>query len=113
MRKAPEKAYTLLDIGCGGCDIPLWLLNNARTQGLELKVTCLDHDPRIVEYAQREYGNIPNLNIVCQKMSEIDQNHGFFDYVFANNFLHHVSDDELFPTMKQISRYRRSDLFNQ
>lgn len=46
-------AATVLDIGAGDCDIPLAVTRWADRRGYKVQFTCLDHDPKAVELAER------------------------------------------------------------
>ena len=48
MEQDPERNYTLLDVGSGGCDIAVRIARKARKRGLKLKITALDSDKRIL-----------------------------------------------------------------
>jgi hypothetical protein len=94
MLKRPEKAYHLVDMGAGGCDIAVWLLHTARKRGLNLHITACDLDPRILDYARSTYGETAGL-----RFRQMDLLAGRFDepvdFVFANHFLHHLSNENI------------------
>jgi len=85
---------TLLDVGCGGADLALWL---ARRESA-LRITCLDHDPRAVAYARRRCAGVQRIRVRLGPASELAAL-GTFDYVFANHFLHHLEDERIAPTV--------------
>lgn len=94
MLKDPERAYHLVDMGAGGCDIDVWLLKEVKKHGLNLRITACDIDPRTIQYAEATFGDHPGLTI--QKMdllSETPQEP--IDYIFANHFLHHLKEEEI------------------
>jgi 2-polyprenyl-3-methyl-5-hydroxy-6-metoxy-1,4-benzoquinol methylase len=94
MLKKPGQPYHLVDMGAGGCDIAVWLLHTARKRGLNLRITACDLDPRILDYARTTYGNTEGLTF-----RQTDLLAGQFDepvdFVFANHFLHHLSDRQI------------------
>jgi 2-polyprenyl-3-methyl-5-hydroxy-6-metoxy-1,4-benzoquinol methylase len=94
---------TLLDVGCGGADLALWLARREPS----LSVTCLDHDPRVVDYARRRCSGAGRIEVRLGSASELDAL-GSFDYVFANHFLHHQEDERLAATVAaMLARARR------
>jgi 2-polyprenyl-3-methyl-5-hydroxy-6-metoxy-1,4-benzoquinol methylase len=94
---------TLLDVGCGGADLALWL---ARREP-RLRITCLDHDPRAAAYARRRCAWQARIRVLLGSASELEAL-GRFDYVFANHFLHHQPDERLAPTVAaMMGRARR------
>ncbi|MCE9613425.1 MAG: methyltransferase domain-containing protein [Lentisphaerae bacterium] len=91
MQRDPGREYHLVDLGAGGCDIPVWLLTRSRRLGLRLRVTALDLDPRTVAWAVQCHGRQPGLTVVQAGAAELAR-FGPVDYVFANHFLHHLPD---------------------
>lgn len=94
--------FTVLDAGAGGCDIPRWLIDEAARWGMEIRVFAVDADARVVSYARHtadRYINAGTLDVIHG--SAIDVPPGPVDFIIANHFLHHLTDDE-------ISRFLRS-----
>jgi len=89
----PGRSYHLLDLGAGACDIPVWLLQEAAKQGKSLRITAVDADPRVIDYAQTRYGEIEHLTVLQADALDLKA-FAPFDYVFANHFLHHLSSEE-------------------
>jgi 2-polyprenyl-3-methyl-5-hydroxy-6-metoxy-1,4-benzoquinol methylase len=88
------RVWHLADLGAGGCDIPVWLLREARRRGLRLTVTAIDADPRIVRHARRIQGHELDLDIRFGNLIDIDAL-GPVDYLFANHVLHHLPDEAI------------------
>jgi len=94
---------TLLDVGCGGADLARWLARRAPS----LRITCLDHDPRVAAYARRRCSGIPAIEVRLGSAAELERL-GDFDYVFANHFLHHLEEEKIAPTVAaMLGRARR------
>jgi 2-polyprenyl-3-methyl-5-hydroxy-6-metoxy-1,4-benzoquinol methylase len=94
---------TLLDVGCGGADLALWLARREPS----LRITCVDHDPRATEYASRRCAGAKRIEVRLGSAAELEAL-GRFDYVFANHFLHHQEDELLTPTVAaMMGRARR------
>src|SRR5262245_49421931 len=53
MAKEPDRTYTLLDVGAGGCDIAIRTVREARRLGLKLNITALDNDRRTLPIARQ------------------------------------------------------------
>jgi 2-polyprenyl-3-methyl-5-hydroxy-6-metoxy-1,4-benzoquinol methylase len=85
---------TLLDVGAGGADLALWLARRAPS----LRITCLDHDPRVADYARRRCAGEERIRVHLGSAAELE-GLGRFDFVFANHFLHHLRDAEVGPTV--------------
>jgi 2-polyprenyl-3-methyl-5-hydroxy-6-metoxy-1,4-benzoquinol methylase len=94
---------TLLDVGCGGADLALWLARREPS----LRITCVDHDPRAAEYARRRCAAAERIEVQLGSAAALEALGGF-DYVFANHFLHHQEDEGLAPTVTaMMARARR------
>lgn len=103
-----DREYHLVDMGAGGCDIDVWLLNAARKRDLKLRISACDLDPRTIQYARSAYGDTPGLEI--REMDLLaDSFEEPVDYVFANHFLHHLPDEAILRLLQQWKpRVRRS-----
>lgn len=93
MIKEKKQRWRLLDLGAGGCDIDLWMLKTCRSKGIKLDIVCIDHDLRVVDYAKARTKGINDIFIICADATRIDRLGGRYDYVFANHFLHHISQE--------------------
>jgi len=105
----PDDAYHLIDLGAGACDIPVWLLNEAGKRGLNLRVTAVDADPRVVHYARERYGDVAGLEIVEGDALHLESL-APFDYVFGNHFLHHLPDEAVDTVLRDSSRLARREV---
>lgn len=86
-----SEPFSIVDVGAGGGDIMQWLVGECRRRNVQVSVTCLDTDPRIVDFATRACSAYPEISVRqgdLRNLSEV----GRFDYVFANHLLHHFSD---------------------
>jgi ubiquinone/menaquinone biosynthesis C-methylase UbiE len=90
------QTVTILDLGSGDCDIPLAVARWAGLQGFKVEFTCLDHDAKAVELAQRE---IARCNCRAIKVLTADifmyQPAGEFDYAIGSMTFHHFTDEEI------------------
>jgi 2-polyprenyl-3-methyl-5-hydroxy-6-metoxy-1,4-benzoquinol methylase len=93
MERNSARAYRLIDLGAGGCDIARWLLAAAARRGLRLVVLALDSDPRAIAYA-RSRGTPEGLCLERADLMDMAR-FGPADYVFCNHVLHHLSDEAL------------------
>lgn len=94
MREERERTYHLIDLGAGACETAAWLIEYCRARGLRLRISACDHDPRVVAFAERRYGNVEGLDIMETDALELDRL-APFDFVFANHLLHHLAPNEL------------------
>lgn len=105
MRCDRGRAWTMLDIGSGACDLPLWLVDRCRRERIDLTVTCIDHDPRIVEFARRCVVDHPEITVACgDALSLAKIAPGSWDFIFSNHFLHHLSTPQIANCLRQVVR---------
>ena len=94
MEQDPDRTYTLLDVGAGGCDTAVWAIREARRRGLKLNITALDNDSRTLAIASHAIRDYPEIRIVEGNALELG-GLGPFDFVFSNHLLHHLAWDDI------------------
>lgn len=106
MARDPAREYTWLDLGAGGCDLPLWVARWARRSGWRVRIVALDHDPRILRLARLATARYPEIT-VCEGTVQSAASLGEFDFVFANHLLHHLADAAIDELVRRINRQVR------
>lgn len=91
---ASATPLTLLDVGSGGGDLALTLCRWARAEGLDLRVTGIDPDPRATSFALRR-PPVPGLEFRQAHSSDLVAEGRRYDVVISNHVLHHLSAGEL------------------
>ena len=94
MEQDPDRIYTLLDVGAGGCDIAIRAAIEARRRGLKLNITALDNDTRTLPIAYQAIRDYPEIRIVEGDARDLGRL-GSFDFVFSNHLLHHLAWSEI------------------
>jgi 2-polyprenyl-3-methyl-5-hydroxy-6-metoxy-1,4-benzoquinol methylase len=90
-----ENAHTrLLDIGCGGGDIPLALWRWAAQDGLKLEVHAIDPDARALAYV-RSRGFPAAIHFEQASSRDLVTRGEAYDLVISNHLLHHLSEEAL------------------
>lgn len=112
MEREPDRVYTLLDVGAGGCDIAIRAISEARQRGLKLNITALDSDGRTLPIANEAIRDYPEIRIVEGNALELSRL-GSFDFVFSNHLMHHLDWDEIRIFLDDvISRTRLAFVMN-
>jgi len=94
---------TLLDIGCGGGAVSRILLEMARRDGVDLRVTGIDPAGRAIEHARAH----ARAEFVQCTSADMVQTGRRFDFVISNHVLHHLDDAErgaLFSDSEVLAR---------
>jgi len=88
-------ASTLLDIGCGGGDVPVMLARWAARDRLRLEITAIDPDPRASRFATDHH---PDAAVTFRQETAagLVAEGRSYDFVVSNHVLHHLSADQ-FP----------------
>lgn len=86
---APDRPVELLDLGCGGGDLARALASWATRDGLVLRVTAVDPDPRAIAFA-RERPH-PGVRLREADSAELVDAGERFDLVVSNHVLHHLA----------------------
>ncbi|MDN4644083.1 class I SAM-dependent methyltransferase [Arthrobacter sp. PsM3] len=85
---------TLLDIGCGGGDVPVMIARWAARDGLRLEITAIDPDPRASRFAAARH-QAEGVSFRQAMAAELASEGLSFDLVVSNHVLHHLAEDEL------------------
>jgi len=93
---AGQNTASVLDLGAGDCDIPLAVARWAAQHGYRIQFTCLDHDPRAVELAQRQIARCRCDHVQVVRADAFTYRPaGEFDYALASMTFHHFTDEEI------------------
>ncbi len=109
IEKQGEKPQRLkiVDLGCGSGDMLVRIANWGKRNRIQLELIGVDANPHIVEYAQNNTRDHPEityqvLNIFSDEFRELD-----FDVVVSTLFTHHFNDQELISLLQYCSEKAR------
>ncbi|MDI3211227.1 class I SAM-dependent methyltransferase [Arthrobacter sp. AL12] len=97
---------TLLDIGCGGGDVPVMLSRWAARDGLQLEITAIDPDPRASRFAAERH-RASGVTFRQSTAAQLAVEGRSFDLVVSNHVLHHLPEDELPGFLAESARLCR------
>lgn len=98
---------TILDIGCGGGDLLFQLAKWTREDGLSVRITGIEPDPRALDYLSTL--ELPdNVDVFQKTTSEMVKEAATFDVVVSNHVLHHLDEATLATFLNDSIRLGRS-----
>jgi len=105
MRADRGRAWTMLDIGSGGCDLPVWLVECCRRERIDITITCMDHDARVVEFARQCLVGYPEIVLLQgDALMLAETPPASWDFIFSNHFLHHLTTPQIGHCLRQVVR---------
>ncbi len=87
--------YHIADMGCGGGDMAVVMANWANKNSFNIKITGIDANPNIIDYAQRNTQAYSNIDYLVANVFDPTLKEHQFDIVTCTLFTHHFTDDEL------------------
>lgn len=112
MKSVGQSSFTIADLGSGGCEIPLFLLNICKNENLVVTIYCIDCDQRTSDYAKQKVKNVKEIKVVTGDALEIIKTKKF-DYIISNHFLHHLPDHAITTLLQSVNfQSRHGFLFN-
>ena len=102
----PQREWTILDFGAGGCDIDRALVRHCRKLGLKVKVTALDLDPRVLPWAKAMCRDYPEIHPITGSIFDL-ATHGTFDFIVSNHTLHHFTYPQVRLTVELCQNHSR------
>jgi SAM-dependent methyltransferase len=102
--------HTLLDVGTGGADIPLDLLDAARRRGRTLRVTGVDSRTEVIDAARAIDARVvaaEGLELVVSDGRSLPWPDRSFDVVHASLLVHHLEPPEALAFLREAARVAR------
>ena len=100
-------AQSMLDVGCGGADVPRALVQRARRRPSTLKITCLDRSEQMLTLARRGAGSDPALEFVRADGTALPYDDSSFDLAMCSLVLHHLAPEEAVALLREMRRVGR------
>lgn len=106
MLTQPDRQWTILDFGSGGCDIDRAVVRLCRKRGLKVRITALDLDPRVLPWAQELCRGYPEIEPVTGSVLDLPTL-GDFDFIVSNHTLHHFTYPQVRRTVELCLTHAR------
>jgi len=106
MATDPKRNYSILDLGCGGCDVLEYVLELARSDGFRVSGSGIDPDERAAAYVQLRS---PKGHIHFRKgySHELVGEGLSFDFVISNHVIHHLGNEQLSSLLVDAEKLSR------
>ena len=92
----------ILDLGCGAGDGMRELAKEARKLGWKVRITGVDANPAIIEYAREHAREFPEIEFRQANCFDPDFRKQKFDLLICSLFLHHFTDEQLIELVPQL-----------
>ena len=103
---------TFLDVGTGGADMPLAVLDHLRTRGVEAVCIGLDRSPSALAAAAGRARGRPDITFVRGDALALPYDDGRFDLVTCNLTLHHLDPPDAVRALAEMARVGRDVIVN-
>jgi ubiquinone/menaquinone biosynthesis C-methylase UbiE len=103
-------AHTLLDVGTGGADIPLAMVDDAPRRGRTLRITAVDSRAEVLDAARivdPRTGQASGLELLVADGRSLPWEDRSFDVVHASLLLHHLEPPEAIAFLREAGRLAR------
>lgn len=94
LNQGPSAPLRVLDVGCGGGDLPVLLAKWAAQDGCAVDITGIDPDPRAAAFAATR-PVLPGVTFRAAHSADLVAAGDTFDVVISNHVLHHLAAPEL------------------
>jgi len=107
------QTLTVLDVGTGGADLPIDLVNEARRMDRRVHVTAVEKDVVTAGYAKAQTQAYPEIEVTLADATRLPFPPQSFDVVIASLFLHHFGDAQAAQLLRDFRAIaRRAVLIN-
>ena len=102
-----KEEITILDLGTGSADLPIYLLALSRRLNRRFHITAIDHHPQVLEVARERTRQYPEIVIGAGDLMSPVYSPGAFDVVICSLTLHHFSREDAIKILTSMNRLSR------
>jgi hypothetical protein len=109
-----EKPLHILDLGSGGCDIPLAICRWSHRRGLKINFTCVEKNRHAADHARQRIraAGLSSIRLVEEDVfSFLGKTSEVFDCTTASMLFHHMDEEEIGRLLQALQRAVRGPLF--
>ena len=101
--KPKNKAYRIIDLGCGHGDILRLVADFGRKQGYDFELIGIDANQDAIDYANELSENYPELTFRNEDIFSKEFQNIEYDIALTTLFLHHFKDQEILKVLSNLS----------
>lgn len=90
-----SNTISIADLGCGGGDMLKLIAHWGRKRNLNLKLTGVDANPNIIEYAVDNCKSYAEIHFLCEDIFSEEFNKRKYDIITTTLFTHHFKNNQL------------------
>ncbi len=102
-----RRPVRVLDVGTGGADLPMALVDAARARGLSVEVDAADVHPETLRLAATATARYPEIRIHAADARRLPWRDGVFDIAACCTMLHHFSQEDAVRILRELARVSR------
>jgi ubiquinone/menaquinone biosynthesis C-methylase UbiE len=103
---------TILDVGTGGADMPVAVLDHLRARGVAATCVALDRSPRALAAAAQRVRGRADISLVRGDATALPYADTSFDLVTCNLALHHFDPPDAVRALREMARVGRDVILN-
>jgi ubiquinone/menaquinone biosynthesis C-methylase UbiE len=103
---------TILDVGTGGADMPVAIVDHLRARGVASRCVALDRSPRALIAAAERVRGRSDIELVRGDACALPYPDGSFDLVTCNLALHHFDPPDAVRALAEMGRVGRDVIVN-
>jgi len=105
--KESGRPFTVIDLATGSADQPLALLKYAQSLGVDMQITAVDINGKMLAYAKEETGRHPEIKLVQGDILSLPFADNSFDLAINSLSLHHFSRENAIGILRSAMRVSR------
>jgi 2-polyprenyl-3-methyl-5-hydroxy-6-metoxy-1,4-benzoquinol methylase len=90
-----SKVYTIVDIGCGGGDVLLYIARWARKNNFRVQLIGVDKNEDAIDYVNKKYYAYPEIIGIVSDYKDFLNSNPQIDVIHCSLFCHHLTNEEL------------------
>ena len=109
LRPAPR---TIVDVATGGADLPLFMVDHLRANGVEATCVAVDRSERVLAIARERLAGRTDVRLIAADATALPFADGSFDVATMVLALHHFDGRAAVDVLRELARVARTVIVN-